>query len=582
VLVGKENFYHGVSGKEQKLINTALQILQKGSAYSPSLKEIEKADAVLILGEDITNTAPRAALAVRQATRNKPLELGVKAGIPSWNDTAQRELAQDLKSPVFIAFPFQTQLDELAEDTFRASFEDIANLGFAIASAFHESAPPLKFMSDEMLKMAQKIYNILIEAKNPLIITGIHSGSADILHAASNIAEALNLSGKKVSLSFLLTDCNSMGLGMMEGKSLDDAVDIVNGGGVDTMIILENDLYRKADKEVLDPVFAKCNTVIVLDHMMNETSSKADILLPVGTFAEAEGTLVNNEGRAQRYYRVLPLEKSEPESWRRIRDLMKIAGKTEAASWTEFDDVVSSMTDTIPAFSKIKGHMPDADFRMLNQKIKRQTIRFSGRTAMNANIAVSEPKPPQDPDSPLTFSMEGSDESPPSSLVPYYWTPGWNSVQAVNKFQQEIAGPLKGGDPGKRLIEPAGEAKSEFGEKLPEAGGLRPGEWLLVPLYHTFGTEELSVLSPPVAERVPAPYLALCPEDALSLGIREGEAAELIASGGAQQRLRVRHLKGLPRGVAGLPVRLPGVETIDLPQKVNLIIPAKTADTGEV
>ncbi len=564
VLVGKENFYHGVSGKEQKLINTALQILQKGSAYSPSLKEIEKADAVLILGEDITNTAPMAALAVRQATRNKPLELGVKAGIPSWNDTAQRELAQDLKSPVFIAFPFQTQLDELAEDTFRASFEDIANLGFAIASAFHESAPPLKFMSDEMLKMAQKIYNILIEAKNPLIITGIHSGSADILHAASNIAEALNLSGKKVSLSFLLTDCNSMGLGMMEGKSLDDAVDIVNGGGVDTMIILENDLYRKADKEVLDPVFAKCNTVIVLDHMMNETSSKADILLPVGTFAEAEGTLVNNEGRAQRYYRVLPLEKSEPESWRRIRDLMKIAGKTEAASWTEFDDVVSSMTDTIPAFSKIKGHMPDADFRMLNQKIKRQTIRFSGRTAMNANIAVSEPKPPQDPDSPLTFSMEGSDESPPSSLVPYYWTPGWNSVQSMNFYLDEPNGSLKGGDPGIRLIETAENSSLSFFVPGELSFTPKKDEWLLVPVYQIFGSEPLSASAPAIKERIPSPFILVNKQDAEKTGKNEGDEITIEIS---QKILKVKVKidETIPSGSAGLSFGLPGMPFVNLP-----------------
>jgi len=56
---------------------------------------------------------------------------------------------------------------------------------------------------------------------------------------------------------------------------------------------------------------------------------------------------------------------------------------------------------------------------------------------MNAKIDVSEPKPPQDPDSPLTFSMEGSDERPPSSLVPYYWTPGWNSVQSMNFYLDE-------------------------------------------------------------------------------------------------------------------------------------------------
>ena len=29
------------------------------------------------------------------------------------------------------------------------------------------------------------------------------------------------------------------------------------------------------------------------------------------------------------------------------------------------------------------------------------------------------------------------------------WAPGWNSVQAITKFQEEIGGPLRGGDPGR-------------------------------------------------------------------------------------------------------------------------------------
>ena len=44
-----------------------------------------------------------------------------------------RELVQDTKSPVFIATPFTDSLDEIAEEAFRASSNDIADLGFAIA-----------------------------------------------------------------------------------------------------------------------------------------------------------------------------------------------------------------------------------------------------------------------------------------------------------------------------------------------------------------------------------------------------------------------------------------------------------------
>ena len=73
---------------------------------------------------------------------------------------------------------------------------------------------------------------------------------------------------------------------------------------------------------------------------------------------------------------------------------------------------------------------------------------------MHADTDVNEPMTPRDPDSPLGFSMEGYQGEPPSSLLTHYWAPGWNSVQAVNKFQEEVGGPLRGGDPGRRLIEP--------------------------------------------------------------------------------------------------------------------------------
>ena len=61
----------------------------------------------------------------------------------------------------------------------------------------------------------------------------------------------------------------------------------------------------------------------------------------------------------------------------------------------------------------------------------------------------------------LSFSMEGYEGQPPAPLISRYWSPGWNSVQALNKYQQEVGGALKGGDPGKRLIEPnAGSGKA--------------------------------------------------------------------------------------------------------------------------
>ena len=61
--------------KNIKLTKTISDDFLDGSdVHVPSLKEIEKADAIFILGEDLTNTAPMIALAVRQAARNVPNE----------------------------------------------------------------------------------------------------------------------------------------------------------------------------------------------------------------------------------------------------------------------------------------------------------------------------------------------------------------------------------------------------------------------------------------------------------------------------------------------------------------------------
>ncbi len=139
---------------------------------------------------------------------------------------------------------------------------------------------------------------------------------------------------------------------------------------------------------------------------------------------------MNNEGRAQRYYKALVNKEPVQECWKWMDELIRIKEEKENIPWSRFDDLVSALIRNWPQFKKLEEYMPDADLRMLNAKIPRQSLRYSGRTAIHANVAVAESKLPEDPASPLAFSMEGHPEQPPSSLVPLYWTPGWNSAQA--------------------------------------------------------------------------------------------------------------------------------------------------------
>jgi NADH-quinone oxidoreductase subunit G len=164
----------------------------------------------------------------------------------------------------------------------------------------------------------------------------------------------------------------------------------------------------------------------------------------------------------------------------------------------------------------------------------------------------------------MSFSMEGYPGKPPSSLIPFFWAPSWNSIQATAKFQQEVGGELRDGDPGLRLLEPPEGVKPNDWGDAPAEAPRQEGQWLAVPLYHIFGSEELSMLSPAVAERAPEPYLALHPEDAGVLHLAEGAEAA-VRFNGSTHRLRVKLQRDMARGLAGIPAGLPQTKSLQLP-----------------
>ena len=569
-LVGPDNFFAGVADAEWRVTTRALELLRHNPAPAASLHHVERSDAVLVLGEDLTNTAPRMALSLRQSVRRQPYEqIAAKLKLPEWNDHAVRVALQDAKGPLFIATPAPSKLDDVATAAYRAAPDDIARLGFAIAHAIDSSWPDASHLSPELAKLAQRIATALKAAHDPVVIAGISSHSEAILEAAANVARALTSARKSASLAFALHECNTLGLAMLRPRPLAEAIDLVARGGVNTAVILENDLYRRASQLRVDAFFAKVPHAVVIDSLAHRTSDNAQLILPAGTFAESDGTFVSNEGRAQRFFQVfVPAEHDIQPSWRWIRDAMIASDRQEARAWQTLDDVLRTIAEVHPQLAAIRDAAPPAGFRDQGQLIPRESHRYSGRTAMLANISVHEPKPPQDPDSPLSFSMEGysAPAQPPPPLTPFFWTPGWNSIQSVNKFQSEIGGPLCGGDPGVRLIEPAAAGHSEYFRNVPRAFEARASEWVFLPSYHIFGSEELSQHAPGIAELAPQPYIAINPDDASRLKIAAGDQAE-VKLNASTYTVPVRVIPGLANGIALLPAGIAPFEGEEFPAR---------------
>jgi NADH-quinone oxidoreductase subunit G len=115
-----------------------------------------------------------------------------------------------------------------------------------------------------------------------------------------------------------------------------------------------------------------------------------------------------------------------------------------------------------------------------------------------------------------------------------------------------------------RLIEPARPQGVHYFEEIPERFSAEPGLFLVVPSYHVFGSDELSMLAPGVRERAPAAYLAMSAHDMGDARLKDGDAA-VLSIGGRSYVLFVKAAPGLPSGVAAVACGVPGGPVLTVP-----------------
>ncbi|EJL96476.1 NADH-quinone oxidoreductase, chain G [Pseudomonas sp. GM102] len=562
-LVGAEHFYSGIEAAELERIRLVVQVLKDSPLPIPNMRDIEDHDAIFVLGEDLTQTAARMALALRQSVKGKAEDMADAMRVQPWLDAAVKNIGQHALNPLFIASLAETKLDDVAEECVHAAPDDLARIGFAVAHALDASAPAVEGLDAEALELAQRIANALLAAKRPLIIAGTSLGSKALIEAAANIAKALKLREKNGSISLIVPEANSLGLAMLGGDSVDAALQAVIDGKADAIVVLENDLYTRTDKARVDAALNAAKVVIVADHQKTATSDRAHLVLPAASFAEGDGTLVSQEGRAQRFFQVFDptyLDASilVHEGWRWLHALRSTL-LNQPIDWTQLDHVTAAVAASKPQLARIVDAAPSAAFRIKGLKLAREPLRYSGRTAMRADISVHEPRTSQDNDTAFSFSMEGySGSVEPRQQVPFAWSPGWNSPQAWNKFQDEVGGHIRAGDPGTRLIESTGDSLNWFAS-VPRAFNPAPGTWQVVPFFHLFGSEENSSKAAPVQERIPAAYVSLAKSEADRLGVNDGALLSLNVAGQTLRLpLRINEelgagLVALPAGIAGIP-----------------------------
>ena len=561
LLVGAENFSTGIAAQEWACVKLMETLNRECGLTTPTLREVEDHDAVLVLGEDLIESAARVGLSVRQAVLGRQFELAEERGIPEWNAEAVKTLGQDAGHPLYTVYPTRTGLDGIAAGHWSLAPDDIARFGFAVAHAIDPKAPEVPDLDEATREAAARIAQALLDAHNPLVISGGSLLSTSILEAAGSVAHALAKREGEGSLMLVRREANTTGLGLMGGHALEWALETLHHRDADAVVILENDLYQRLPAEQVDPALGAADAVVVLDHQTTRTLDRADLAFPAASFAEGDGTLVSLEGRAQRFYQVYDPVYQRPqtrihESWRWLHAIRNNELRHPVAD-INLDAATEACAMAHPALSPLQQTAPDSDYRVDGMRYSRAPHRYSGRTAMRANLDVSEPRPEQDPDTPFAFSMEGYyGHDRPRRDVPFAWAPGWNSPQAWNKFTDEVGGHLSGGDPGVRLIEPSGHLH-RYSTQIPAPFQPREGQWQVCILPRLFGGEETSSRAEPIQKRATEPSICLNGDDLATVSTIEGHRID-IKQGELMVEMRVKVDDSLPPGVVGFPA---GVET---------------------
>jgi NADH-quinone oxidoreductase subunit G len=463
-LVGNEHFSTGLSAKQMAMAAQHQQLL---SQYKPpSLTEIEQSDFIFIIDEDITQTASRMALSVRQALRNASIEKAATIGIPSWQDSAVRTLGGNLVTPLFSLQTTATKLDDVSEQSLLLAVDQIENCLLVLANYMNNTSEDvlegISELQQGFIKAFVKAYS---SAKRPLILSGWSSQSASLFAGIGQLMSALSNVGTKAQnteqnkvenvkaatekstrLAIMPPQSNSIGLlSMIDDKTLatDQLFEMLASKAVDGVIVLEHELTHLTEQE-LQNLTKSAQTVIVLDHSESKISECADIILPVAPVSEGDGHYVNYQGQVQRYHQVhapvLPIQ----DSWRWL-DLLANTLYPHC-SYTVLN--AKNEQNKLHCLADLNQHfLSNFSAWVLHtiepqQATARQTHRASGRTSQLANISVHEPKVTQSYDQSMRFSMEGA-KADTSVDMPFSWAPGWNSNQSITQFQEEVGGELE-------------------------------------------------------------------------------------------------------------------------------------------
>jgi NADH-quinone oxidoreductase subunit G len=249
---------------------------------SARVREIDDADVILVLGTDPLHSSPILDLRVRKAIRRNGAKLAVATERPTALDGGAEAIARYAPGQ---ATHFVSEL--------AAALGGAENVATPLAETFRDAGRVVVIWGERIAREGDGAVDALLEVAAALdLAAGEGSGLLEIPDFAN--ARGLREAG-------CLPDA---GPGLAEvgaGRPTEEIRAALESGEITSVLLFGVDPLRDfPDTTAWEAALTAADFVVSFSMHENATAAKADVLLPLETHAEKDGTVTHPDGRLQR------------------------------------------------------------------------------------------------------------------------------------------------------------------------------------------------------------------------------------------------------------------------------------------
>ncbi|HEX3042583.1 MAG TPA: NADH-quinone oxidoreductase subunit NuoG [Solirubrobacterales bacterium] len=388
-------------------------------AISAKVSEIDEADAILVLGTDPLHSSPILDLRVRKAIRRHGAKLVVATERPTALDGGAEAIARYAPGQ---AAHFVSEL--------AAAIGGSENVATPIAETLRDAAKVVVIWGERIARQAGAAEALLAVAEATSMATTDGAGLLEIPDTTN--ARGLREAGCLPDAGPGLSDTPA-------GMSTEEIRAALISGEIQSLILFGADPLRDfPDTPAWEEALTAADFVVSFSMHENATTAKSDVVLPLETHAEKDGTVTHPDGRLQRV---------RPSATRPENVLPNIIVLSELASALGLDTSIDSqprafaaLTEAVPFYAGIT----DSDIG--GRGIRWQETSSATNAPKASTGTPSERFAEEEGSSPEAPAVPPSDDEVPSEEgVP---------VLALGTYRDLWAGPITELNPPLKFLTP--------------------------------------------------------------------------------------------------------------------------------